>query len=207
MKKSLVFLVVLLSGSALAQNQLQVKAGQTFSTFLFRDSQDDKDESLKHISTNVLGLSYDMLFGEKHLVRPELIYRSAGARSDINNIPLRWELHYLDLNVSYSYQIYGGEKFQLYQGVGPSMGILMGGEQQMGQFVYDVVETESLKRIDLGVNFMAHAKFMLTDDLFLSLEYRYGLGLGQIESNVNQTTEQISRNRYHGAIVGLSFNL
>lgn len=190
-----------------AQNQLHVKGGKTFSTFLFRNSENNKDESLRHISTTYLGVSYDILLAEKHLIRPELAYKQAGARSDINNIPLRWELNYLDLNVSYSYLTYEGEKVQLYQGLGPSMGILMGGEQQLGDKVYDVVETESLKRFDLGINFMAHAKFLISENLYLSLEYRYGLGLWQIESNVNQTEEQTARNRYHGAIVGLSFNL
>lgn len=208
MKKTIVFaLFIFATQFAIGQHQLHIKGGPTFSTFLFKNSESDRDESLKHINTSYFGVSYDLLFGDKHLVRPEIAYRSSGARSDLNNIPLRWELNYLDINVSYSFQLYAWEKVQLYMGLGPSMGILMGGEQQIGDRVYDVVEEESLKRIDFGFNFMGHSKFLISENLFLTLEYRYGLGVLQVESNVNQPEEQTSRNRYHAILAGLAFNL
>lgn len=208
MKKAIAILVfIAATTSTIGQNQLHVKGGPTFSTFLFRNSESDRDESLKHLNTSYFGVSYDMLFGEKHLIRPEIAYKQAGARSDLNNIPLRWELNYLDINVSYSFQLYAWEKVQLYMGLGPAMSILMGGEQQIGDRVYDVVEEESLKRIDFGVNFMAHSKFLISENLYLTLEYRYGLGILQIESNVDQPDEQTSRNRYHAVLAGLAFNL
>lgn len=203
MKYFLTLMAALFFLKANAQNQLHVKSGKTFSTFMFRNSEKTKDESLNHITNNFFGMSYDMHFGKLQVLRPEVSYREAGARSVLNNQKLSWKLNYLDINMAYMLKILDFEKIKLYQGVAPGMGILLAGEQFIGQEYHDLKAEKSLKNIDYGVNFILTSKIKILDNVFLSIEYRYGLGIYQIESNKNQST-QTSRNRFHGVIFGLA---
>lgn len=189
--------------SSQAQNQLHVKSGKTFSTFMFRNSEKTKDETLNHITNNFFGMSYDMHFGKLQVLRPEVSYREAGARSILNSQKLSWKLNYLDINMAYMLKILDFEKIKLYQGVAPGMAVLLAGEQFIGQEYHDLKAEKSIKNIDYGVNFILTSKIKVLENVFLTLEYRYGLGIYQIETNKNQSA-QTSRNRFHGVIFGLA---
>lgn len=205
MKKFIPIILAICSVTiAHAQSQMHVKAGKVFSTFLFRNSDNNRDETLKYVANNYLGISYDIAVGQRHLFRPEIAYREAGARSQINNLKLSWDLKYFDFNFSYLFKTYGNQKFSLYQGFGPSFGYLLAGEQYTGLNYVDLKENKSLKTTDFGLNFIANAKLRIIDSLYLSVEYRYGLGLQQIEKDANKPS-QVTRNRYHGVLLGLSF--
>jgi hypothetical protein len=207
MKKILLFL--LLSGlcsRGFAQNHFHVKSGKTFSTFLFRNSENTKDESLDYITNNFLGLSYDFNLGKLHVLRPEVSYREGGARSEWNNRRLFWKLNYIDINFAYQIKVLDFEKIKIYQGIAPGVGFLLSGEQYIGNDYFDVKKTGSLRKMDYGVNFMANAKIKVIENVYLTVEYRYGLGIRQIESNRNQSS-QVSRNRFHAAIFGVAVPL
>lgn len=207
MKHSLLFFFLsLLCFGSVAQNHFQVKSGKTFSTFLFRDSDKNKDETLNYITNNFLGMSYDFNLGKLHVLRPEVSYREGGARSVWNNRRLFWKLNYLDVNFAYFIKVLDFEKIKIYQGVAPGLGFLMSGEQYIGNDYFDVKATGALRKFDFGVNFMANAKIKVIENVFLTIEYRYGLGIRQIESNSAQTT-QVSRNRFHAAIFGIAIPL
>jgi hypothetical protein len=203
MKHLIPILLCLLYLNTHAQNQLHVKSGKTFSTFLFRNSEKTKDESLNHITNNFFGMSYDMHFGKLQVLRPEVSYREAGARSVLNSQKLSWKLNYIDINLAYMLKILDFEKIKLYQGVAPGVGLLLAGEQFIGQEYHDLKAEKSIKTIDYGVNFILTSKVKILENVFLSIEYRYGLGINQIETNNNQST-QTSRNRFHGVIFGLA---
>jgi hypothetical protein len=205
MKKiTLISLLLFSALGAYSQHHLHVKSGKTFSTFLFRNSENTKDETLNHIANNFIGMSYDMNLGKLHVFRPEVAYREAGARSALNNQKLSWNLNYIDVNVAYMLKILDLEKIKLYQGVAPGVGILLSGEQFIGQDYYDLKEEKALKTLDYGINFMLNSKIRILENVFLSVEYRYGLGIRQIEANPSATS-QISRNRFHAALFGLAF--
>lgn len=207
MKKNLLLLCAFfLAFSSMAQNHFQVKSGKTFSTFLFRDSDKNKDETLNYITNNFLGLSYDFNLGKLHVLRPEVSYREGGARSQWNNRRLFWKLNYLDVNFAYLIKVLDFEKIKIYQGVAPGLGFLMSGEQYIGDDYFDVKESGTLRKLDFGVNFMANAKIKVIENVFLTIEYRYGLGIRQIETNAAQTS-QVSRNRFHAAIFGVAIPL
>jgi hypothetical protein len=207
MKNALLFVMLVMFGSfSMAQNHFQVKSGKTFSTFLFRDSDKNKDETLDYITNNFLGLSYDFNLGNLHVLRPEVSYREGGARSVWNNRRLFWKLNYLDVNFAYMIKVLDFEKIKVYQGVAPGIGFLMSGEQYIGNDYFDVKASGSLRNLDFGVNFMANGKMKVFENVFLTIEYRYGLGIRQIESNKAQTA-QVSRNRFHAAIFGLAVPL
>jgi hypothetical protein len=203
MKQVFAAILCLIYLSTSAQNQLHVKSGKTFSTFMFRNSEKTKDETLNHITNNFFGMSYDMHFGKLQVLRPEVSYREAGARSVLNSQKLSWKLNYLDINMAYMLKILDFEKIKLYQGVAPGVGILLAGEQFIGQEYHDLKAEKSIKTLDYGVNFILTGKVKIFENVFLSIEYRYGLGINQIETNNNQST-QTSRNRFHGVFFGLA---
>ncbi len=185
MKQIFTAILCLIYLSSNAQNQLHVKSGKTFSTFMFRNSEKTKDETLNHITNNFFGMSYDMHFGKLQVLRPEVSYREAGDRSVLNSQKLSWKLNYLDINMAYMLKILDFEKIKLYQGVAPGVGILLAGEQFIGQEYHDLKAEKSIKTLDYGVNFILTSKIKILENVFLSIEYRYGLGINQIETNNN----------------------
>lgn len=203
MKKLFLLLLTTCSMQSFAQNHLHVKSGRTFSTFLFRNSEDAKDETLKHVSNPFLGVSYDVNLGKYHVIRTEAGYRQSGARAELNNQKVSWTLNYMDLNVAYLFKVLDLEKVKLYQGVSPAVAFMTGGEQFIGTNYFDLKETESIKTLDYGINFLLNAKIKIIENVYLTLEYRYGMGLRQIEAN-STGSSQVSRNRYHGAITGIA---
>jgi hypothetical protein len=60
-----------------------------------------------------------------------------------------------------------------------------------------------MKRLNIGSNVFANAKFKVTETLYLQFEYRFGYGLNQIEKDSGEKTRNISNT----AFIGLSFKL
>ena len=52
--------------------QVNFNAGRTFSSFLYKNADGNKDENLSYRSGNTYSLSIGLGFGSKHLVRPEI---------------------------------------------------------------------------------------------------------------------------------------
>ena len=205
--KNFILLFFLLSFCSIqAQNLFQLKTGRTFSTFSYRDSENSKDETLQYNTNPLFGFSYETSLGKLHIIRPELIYREAGAHSIFNQQKINWNLKYLDLNAAYLLKIVELEKLLVFQGIAGSVGYLLDGEQSIGTQYFNLKNEKRLKTIDLGVQFLAGTKIKVFENCFINIEYRYGLGIHQIENNQNQT-QQSSRNRYHGIVSGICFPL
>jgi hypothetical protein len=88
---------------------------------------------------------------------------------------------------------------------GASLGLdyLTKGEQSIGSQRYNLIENKIFKRLNLGMNLFANAQFKVTETLSLLFEYRFGLGLNQIEKDADEVTRNVSNT----ALVGLSFKL
>jgi hypothetical protein len=55
----------------------------------------------------------------------------------------------------------------------------------------------------VGTSLFANAQIKVTETLYLQFEYRFGIGLNQIEKDVGEKTRNISNT----ALIGLSFKL
>lgn len=184
--------------------QVNFNAGRTFSSFLFEDEDGNKDQNLSYRSGNTYNLSIGLGFGTKHLVRPEILYSELGAKSSFLDAPVDWKLNYLGVGASYLFKIIDKETISLSPGAMIGYDYLLRGEQTIGSARYNLAENDALKAWDLNAGLLLNSRFKVTESLFLNFEYRFNLGLNQIEK---QDQGEKSRNIGHRALIGLSFNL
>ena len=207
MKKTLLTLITLsLSFAAIAQHHLHLKSGFSFTSFVFKDSKSLKTKDLNHVFNNYTAISYDSHLAKRHILRAELGFRQAGAKAILDQTKYEWKFNYLDLNVAYLFKFLGNEKYSLNIGTGPYLGFLINGEQSIGETYYNVKKERAINTVDLGLTFLTNAEFKVAENISVTLEYRYGLGLLNIE-NDKINPSQSTKNTSHYVLAGLSFNL
>lgn len=183
--------------------EITLVGGKNFSSFLYKDSGGAKDKTLDYVMYNSFGANFNFTKGN-HIIRPEIMFRQAGAKSDYEGTALSWKMNYLDLNFGYLYSVVNSDKFSISPGVAIGAGYMLNGEQYIGETRYSVVETQKLKRFDFGFQGITNFKAYLNESFTISLEYRFGMGITQIENDVNA---QVSRNIYHSALLGFGILL
>jgi hypothetical protein len=184
--------------------QVNFNAGKTSSSFIYKDANGNKDENLTYRSGNMYNLNVGLGFGSKHLLRPEIQYSEMGAKSSFLDAPIDWKLNYLGVGSSYLYKLLNYETISLSPGVILGYDYLLKGEQTIGNTRYNLNQNEALKVWNLNGGFLLNSRFKVTESLFLNFEYRFNMGLNQIEK---QDQGEKSKNIGHKALLGLSFNL
>ena len=200
---SLLFALTELTSAQMSADGLTIQGGKNFSSFIFRNDVNQKDEQMAYEMLNTFGVNLSLV-SDRHVLRPEFMFRQAGARSDFEGLPLQWKMNYAEVNFAYLYRILEKGAYTMASGAGLSAGYMLNGEQFIGSQRLSIVEENSMNRFDLGFQLLAHGKAQLSDAFYLQLEYRFGLGITQIE---NEPDNQRTRNIYHGALLGLGFNL
>ncbi|HLV41376.1 MAG TPA: outer membrane beta-barrel protein [Brumimicrobium sp.] len=207
MKKIIVFAALGFSSMTMAQsfglNAVNLVGGKQFSTFAFKNSDDEKDKTLKYQMYNAFGVNAE-LKSDRHIIRPELMFRQAGARTTFNDVQINWKMNYMNLNVGYLYSILEGRMFSIQPGVAIGAGYMLNGEQEIGQTRLNIVEEESMNRFEVSAMGMLNATAQITPSFSIGLEYRFGIGLNDIENDIN---EQMTRNLYHGVMLNLGFSI
>lgn len=198
---SLLWLAHSLSAQEMKLNKIAAFGGMNFSSFIFNEPQQALKNQLNYKSGSSMGLNFEFELN-KHVLRPELLYRRVGSYSNADNADMNWTLNYIDLNFGYMYKVLDGEKFDIAPGIAYGMGYMMQGEQYIGQQRYDVTDG-FLKRFDLTGSLMLNFSFQITQNLSLFGEYRFGMSILNIEKDANQST----RNIFHTVGLGLSMNL
>lgn len=182
---------------------INLTGGKQFTNFVFKNSQDQKDQSLEFQMYNSFGVNAEFS-SDKHTIRPELQMRQAGAKTNVGSTPITWKMNYFNFNVGYLYSILKSKKFEIQPGIGIGVGYMLNGDQTIGDTRLSIIEEESMNRFEFGLQGISNFKAHLTDRFSISLEYRFGIGINHIENDIN---EQKSRNIYHAALLGLGFRL
>ena len=184
--------------------QVNFSAGKTFTTFNFLDNDGKKSDQLSYTSGNTYALSLGLVFGRRHVFRPELLFSEAGAKSEFLDAPINWKLTYLGVGTGYLFKVINKDNFSLSPGIIVGYDYLMKGEQTVGTERYNLVESKILKNWDLNGGVLLNSSFKLTRTMCLNFEYRFNVGFNQIEK---KDEGEHTRNLGHKAILGLSFNL
>jgi hypothetical protein len=184
--------------------QVNFNTGRTFSSFLYKNADGNKDENLSYRSGNTYNLSIGLGFGSKHVLRPEIQYSELGAKSSFLDAPVDWKLNYLGVGASYLFKVIDKETISLSPGAIIGYDYLLKGEQTIGSARYNLNENDALKAWDLNAGLLLNSRFKVTESLYLNFEYRFNIGLNQIEK---QDQGEKSKNIGHRALIGLSFNL
>ena len=127
-----------------------------------------------------------------------------GAKSNDVQLPIEWKLNYLGVGASYLIDALTTENIRVSPGLAFGMDYLLKGEQTIGTDRYNLNEDEVLKPWNLNASAMFNTRFKVTESFAIFMEYRYIIGLNQIEK---QDIGEKTRNMAHRALAGLSFNL
>ena len=207
MKNTLITLIaVSIASITFSQKKLSVGifGGPTYSTFSFVNSQGvDESSNYEFVSQSTFGIQLN-IENSKHILRPSLGLRQAGAKSTLGTTPMTWSLNYLDLEAAYLYEAIQKKSVGVSIGAGFYGGYLIGGEQTIGTKTYSLNEEEAFNLIDFGARAMTNIRFSITKTMSVFGEYQFGYGLSQIE---NDETDQQTRNRNQAIKVGLTIEL
>lgn len=182
---------------------IELTFGKTYSSFQFENSAGEKYGNYQYAALNNFGANFN-LTADRHVLRPSLGFRQGGAKTTIETIPIDWKLNYLDLSVGYLFKVLDTERLAISPGVALYGGYLMNGEQNVGDMRFPLAETEALKPFDFGVQGIVNGCFNVNEQLAISLEYRFGYGIAQIE---NDLQPQTANNIYHALVLGIGFRL
>jgi hypothetical protein len=191
-----------------SQIRIQTIAGNNISTFRFRDSEQSKDKELSWKYSSMAGIGIERV-GKKSTVNVGLATRSAGAYSDFDNIFIEWSTRYIDITVSYAFKIIHFKNNSLHIGTGISYSLLSNAIQQIGNERFNMIKEQSISSTDFLLNNSLILKHNITESIDLSLGYRFGLGLKNIEKTETLVNgeNQNTRNIYHAILLGVSFKI
>lgn len=205
MKKLILISVLFLSSTTFAQqlklSTVNLVGGLHFANFTFKDSQNNKNKQLKYQLYSAFGVNL-AIKGGIHTLRPEILFRQAGARTSVNGTQVTWKMNYANINFVYLISVYQGKKFSIQPGIGISASYMMNGRQDIGENRLNIIEEKSMNRFELGGMGVFNATAHITPSFNIGLEYRFGIGFNQIESDINK---QKTRNLYHGIMLNLGF--
>jgi len=204
MKKILVIAAMVLgSVTVMAQNSMfGISFFQNYSTFRFIDSQGGRND-LNFIIRSGYGLSYRKTFELPVFVEGIVSYNNNGAASSIDFTNLDWSFHYVnaDLNLGYKFDL-GRINPQI--GAGIYYGRLFKADQNIGTLHYDLMEMNTIKKNDSGVNIFGGLEFEYSDSGSILFRISESLGLMQLEK---EDSNQELSNRTFSVELGLLFNI
>lgn len=178
---------------------LTFDAGQVFSTFKFIDSKGNKLKEFTHNRGFGFSLGYRYPLPNGFFIHANTGLRKAGASMIYEGSNVNWNIQYADANIGLGY-IYpksyspfkrGEGGIKPYFSISPYWGYMLKGNQLIGVFNYDIKEIKSMKATDVGLFFSPGLKIALSKSIAFYAEYKYILGLQNLETS----TDKKSTNR------------
>ena len=182
---------------------IELSLGQHFSSFRYKNSAGEKDQTYNYVGNNAFGVHFN-LAADRHVLRPTLGMRQAGAQTTFENTPVNWKLNYLETAVGYLFHALKTRRITLSPGIAVYGGYLLNGSQSVGDQRFSLTESEALKSFDFGVQGITRFGVAISDQFAFALEYRFQAGIAQIE---NEPNAQETRNIGHSVLLGLTIQL
>jgi hypothetical protein len=189
-----------------SKSSLNIILGKNTSTFRFIKSNGLKSKGIDHCQGNSFGIGMSIALSNKHFITPEFLYYEAGAKSDFNDTPISWKLNYIGLGCGYGIKVINKSRFSMIPGIIIGIDYMTKGTQTIGLKSYDVREIDALTNWNTRSNVYLNNRIKVSEFMYLILEYRFSVGLNQIEnkdSNLNQKTRNIN----HHLLLGFNIQL
>ncbi len=192
-----------------AQNEISLQQfnfniGKNLTSFHYKNDSGVRDTNMSYKSGNQFEISFGIALDSRHLIRPEIIFNEAGAKSSFQSIDVTWKMNYIGAGTSYLFKVIDKPTFSVSPGIRISFDYLLSGEQTIGMERYNVKKNDAFKVWDITAGANLNACYKVTEKLYLNMEYRFNSGLNQIEKkDVGEKTRNIA----HSTLIGLSFNL
>lgn len=214
MRVALFVLTILINFVSIAQSKLtpaefNLIGGQTYSSFLFKDSQGNNDQKFNYMNGYTFGLNMAFRVKTKHFIRPELTFHQSGATTIYGGNELKWKLNYASVNFGYLFRLINEEnrfRFSVQSGIAIGFNYFFSGTQKINDLSYNLRDTDAFKPIDLTGSFLLQGKYNITQSFHAGIEYRFNTGLTQIE-NSDAEFGQSTRNIGHFALLNLGFKI
>jgi opacity protein-like surface antigen len=186
-----------------AQDNIGLTFSQSFSTFRFVDSQNNKDD-LDYSIKYGYGVSFQKIFGKVIFVEGLFSYNNKGASSTLVLEKLDWSFHYVNVGVNVGYKL-NINRIRPQFGVGLYYGRLLQADQYIGSEYYDLMQTGNIKKDDFGFNLIAGMEYKYSDNGSVFLRLNEAMGLMQLEEGADITQKMF--NRTFSIQLGLLFSI
>ena len=181
--------------------------GKNASSFIFKDSLGVKNNDLNNTMGDFYGLNIQIRFKKRHVLVPELAYYNAGSNYKKEGLDITWRLNYVGFSLGYAFKIIDAKNYSMAPKIAIGYDYLLKQNQTIGTVTYDLTQTNAaFINYNIRSSYGVTNQFKITDNLSLIAEYRYSIGLNQIENsrfNANKTTKNTSNT----FIAGLLFKI
>ncbi|MFZ2338452.1 MAG: outer membrane beta-barrel protein [Bacteroidales bacterium] len=204
MKKILVIAAMVLgSVTVMAQeNKLGISFFQNYSSFRFIDSEGERND-LNFTIRSGYGLSYRKTFNSPLFVEGMVSYNNKGAASSIDFTRLDWSFHYINADLNLGWKFVMG-RINPQFGAGIYYGRLFKADQYIGTLYYDLMEMNTIKKSDAGVNVFGGLEYEYSGSGSVLFRISESIGLMQLEE---ENSSQEMFNRTFSVQLGLLFNI
>jgi hypothetical protein len=204
-KAVFLFFSLCLTNGAFTQSEsgLELILGVNNSNFQFTNSLGELQSEYMSQSSQLIGVQANRS-SKRSSLRFGATFREGGAIYNEPNLSVSWKINYLGVSAGYLFAVINKPKIKIYPGLSYYLGYMLNGQQLVNQEIISLNDGKLIKKIDHGVEPLLGVKYRLFDNISLSIEYRLGLGLAQLENNpMNQKTY----NRFSSFVVGLGITL
>lgn len=205
---SFFLLLAQLTFGQIKPDEFGLKAGQNFSTFLFR-SDKVNDLDYKYRTSSFFGTDLSFKLNDRNFLRTELVAYQAGSQAIYGGNSISWRLNYIGLGAGYLFKLIDKEnqyKFSFSGGIHLGIDYLLSGQQNVNKLNYDLKEVDAFRDFNFHGGPLIRAKFIVTPRLNLAMEYRFDGSLIQIEDE-DKSNGQKTYNIGHIVCAGITWNM
>jgi hypothetical protein len=184
-KFSILFVVLFFVKHSSAQSNVTFDAGQVFSTYKYTDSQGNTEKDLTSNITGCFSLGYQYVKYNGLFIRTNMGMRKAGASMTVDEMNISWNVQYADANIGLGY-MFNKWRLKPYFSASPYFAYMLRANQTIGPDNYDILKNKSLKTTDYGLFLSPGFKIALSNYISFYAEYKYILGLQNLENSSNQ---------------------
>jgi hypothetical protein len=181
--------------------------GKNASSFIFKDSLGAKNKDLSNTMGDFYGLNLQIRLKKRHLLVPEFAYYNAGSNYKKEGLELTWRLNYVGFGLGYAFKIIDTKNYSMAPKIAIGYDYLLKQNQTIGSQTYDLTQTNAaFINYNIRSSYGITNQFKITDNLSFIAEYRYSIGLNQIE-NSRLNSIKTTKNTSNTFIAGLLFKI
>jgi hypothetical protein len=181
--------------------------GKNASSFIFKDSLGVKNKDLYNTMGDFYGLNLQIRLKKRHVLIPEVAYYNAGSNYKKDGFDMTWRLNYVGFGLGYAFKIIDTKNYSMAPKIAIGYDYLLKQNQTIGISTYDLSQTNAaFVNYNFRSSFGITNQFKITDNLSFIAEYRYSIGLNQIE-NSRLNSIKTTKNTSNTFIAGLLFKI
>ena len=213
-------LLLLNTATSKAQSRLFMSASQQITSFRFVDSEGILDKNYAPVYNGAYSVGYSYEFDFGLFLKGNTGMRKGGATMVYDAANYQWDLQFLNTQIGVGYQ-YPLGMFSPYISVSAYYGYLLKANQRINNEDYDIIDSKSMIRHDVGIIFSPGVNVNVTEAIRVFGEISFLRGLQNVEAESegkttlsyllgtknlsSDITGQVSTNVAYQFTVGLSF--